>query len=49
MQPTAPVIVLMPANDLPEAPSLVHARRRERERRLRGPIWAEPRSNRDVA
>ncbi|MFZ5440799.1 MAG: hypothetical protein ACOZQL_12385 [Myxococcota bacterium] len=49
MQPTTPQIVLMPANDLPQSPNLAKARRRERERRLRGPIWAEPKGDLDVA
>lgn len=44
-----PSIVLMAANDLPEAPSAVHARLRTRERRLRGPNWSQPSPNNQVA
>jgi|GEM_PF-6663538 hypothetical protein len=51
MQPInqMPSIVPMPANDLPEAPATQHARLRSRERRLRGPIWAEPGHDTQVA
>ena len=44
MQPINPLPMLIPvaANDLPEAPSAERARLRERERKLRGPIWAAP-------
>lgn len=31
------------ANDLPVNGSVDRARRRERDRKLRGPVWAEPR------
>lgn len=31
------------ANDLPVSGSVERARRRERDRKLRGPAWAEPR------
>ncbi len=43
MQPTSPkpVILLMPANDLPAAPAAERARLRTRERRMRGPTWAQ--------
>lgn len=44
MQPVTPMPMLIPvaANDLPETPSAERARRRDRERKLRGPIWAGP-------
>ncbi|MFT3708406.1 MAG: hypothetical protein QM817_12200 [Archangium sp.] len=43
MQPSnlAPTLVPMPANDLPKPEAVERARRRTRERRLRGPTWAE--------
>jgi hypothetical protein len=49
INPQSPSIVPMPANDLPSAPSAQHARLRSRERRLRGPTWAEPMANTQVA
>lgn len=44
MQPIAqiPTLVPMPANDLPTPEVVERARHRTRERRLRGPSWAEP-------
>jgi hypothetical protein len=51
MQPInqTPSIVPMPANDLPAVPSAQHARLRSRERRLRGPTWAEAGADPKVA
>jgi hypothetical protein len=44
MQPShqTPTLVPMPANDLPQPEAVERARRRTRERRLRGPTWAQP-------
>lgn len=35
-------VVPAAANDLPSVASVERARRPERDRRLRGPIWSEP-------
>jgi hypothetical protein len=45
MKPIAlPLITIVEpsANDLPLSTTSERARRRERDRRLRGPIWSEP-------
>jgi len=44
MQPinSQPTLVVPAANDLPASEHPERARRRERERRLRGPAWVEP-------
>jgi hypothetical protein len=36
-------VVVPAANDLPAHAAIERARRRERDRRPRGPIWSEPR------
>ncbi len=42
MQPVTIALVPEAANDLPAPVSAARARRPERDRRLRGPIWSEP-------
>ncbi len=45
MQPISfPTVTVVPpaANDLPAVASVERARRPQRDRRLRGPIWSEP-------
>ena len=37
-----PTVVVLAANDLPEAPTTERARERTRARRLRGPVWSSP-------
>lgn len=51
MQPlrTIPTLVIPAANDLPEVAASERARLRSRERRLRGPAWAESGSSSKVA
>jgi hypothetical protein len=44
LSPSTMSLVATAANDLPVNGSVDRARRRERDRKLRGPTWAEPRS-----
>jgi hypothetical protein len=41
---TTMTVVAPAANDLPFVASVARARRPERDRRPRGPIWSEPRA-----
>lgn len=40
--PQLPMVIALAANDLPEPKAAERARLRQRERRLKGPIWSSP-------